>query len=95
MALESVFDPSVIPYIYQIAVCESGVKQWTADGQTVVSPTHDFGILQINQHAWDATATEEGLDYKNSLVDNVRMAKKVYDTQGLQAWSCARIIGVV
>lgn len=90
IALYSEFDPSVVPYLYQIAICESGVKQWSSDGKTIVSPTNDYGILQINHNAWDKTAQSLGLDYKNSLVDNVKMAKVVYQEQGLQAWSCQK-----
>ena len=65
-----------------IVNCESGFNQ------SAVSHTRDFGLFQINEKTWDATAQEMGLDYKGSLDDNITMARYVYDIQGINAWVC-------
>lgn len=68
--------------------CESGLRQFKADGTVVMSPTRDFGYTQINEKTWDKKARELNLDYKGSVYDNIRMAKYVYDNQGHDAWVC-------
>ena len=90
-ALYEEFEPSVVPVFYQIAKCESSIRQFDDKGQVVESTTNDFGILQINS-VHDAQAKKLGLDYKGSLKDNVKMAKVVYDHEGLGAWTCSKKI---
>lgn len=73
-----------------VRVCkgESGLKQWHADGRVVrgIVDPDDTGVCQINNRYWGATAKKLGLDYENSIVDNVLMARHIYDTQGITAW---------
>ena len=69
-----------------IAQCESEQLQFK-DGTVVTSYTNDFGYFQINQKSWDKIAKQKDLDYKGSLHDNVLLAKYIYDTQGLRAWT--------
>jgi hypothetical protein len=76
----------------QIFKCESGMKQFKEDGTVVMSPTRDFGIAQINEKAHDATAKRLGLDYKGSMIDNLKLAKYISEKQGINAWVCNRII---
>lgn len=70
-----------------IARCESGLKQ-EINGKNVVSHTNDYGLFQINEKVWDAHFQEQGIDYKNSLEDNIKAARQVYDIQGVKAWVC-------
>lgn len=72
----------------RIATGESGLKQWHANGKVVrgVIDPDDTGLFQINNRYWGAEAKRLGLDYENSLEDNVAMARHVFDTQGVTAW---------
>jgi hypothetical protein len=82
--------PEAPELMLAIAKCESGVKQFREDGTVVKSPTRDFGLFQINEKTWHRVAQELGYDYKGSLDDNLKMARYVYDTQGITAWVCYR-----
>jgi hypothetical protein len=73
----------------QIFKCESGLRQFDTNGNVIMSHTRDFGVAQINEKTWDSTAKEMGLDYKNSMIDNLKMARHIYDVQGKKAWVCA------
>lgn len=71
-----------------VARGESGLKQWHPNGKLVtgrVDP-RDSGLFQINSGYWDAEAKRLGLDYKNNIEDNVKMARHIADTQGITAW---------
>lgn len=70
-----------------IANCESNSRQFNDDGTVVTSITGDKGFLQISP-IWASTAKENNLDYVYDLEDNIKMAKIVYDRQGLKAWVC-------
>jgi len=71
-----------------VAKGESGLKQWHKDGRVVrgVITPEDTGLFQINTSYWGREAKRLGLDYENSIVDNVKMARHIYDTQGITAW---------
>jgi hypothetical protein len=71
----------------KIAKCESGFKQFKPNGEPLISPTHDVGLMQINQIHWNR-AKSLGLDVFNSPVDNFEMAKIIYKEQGFKAWTC-------
>jgi len=74
------------PIMYEVARCESSLRQLHDDWTPIVSRTRDFGIFQINEKTWDSTARKLGLDYKHSLEDNLKMAKIILDQQGIEAW---------
>ena len=76
------------PIMIQVARGESGLKQWHADGRVVrgVVDNDDTGLMQINNRYWGDEAKRLGLDYENSIIDNVRMARHIKDTQGITAW---------
>lgn len=80
---------SITPVMERIAWCESRNRQFV-DGKVLTSTTLDYGYFQIS-HIWEDRAKELGLDFKNSLTDNIRMAKVVFDLQGLDAWVCSRL----
>lgn len=71
-----------------VAKCESGMRQFYPNGEIVTSHTRDFGLMQINEKYWDAKSKELGLDYKNNLEDNLKMARLIYEAQGENAWVC-------
>lgn len=72
----------------EIARGESGLKQWHADGRVVrgIVDRDDTGLFQINRRYWDEEAKRLGLDYENDIVDNIKMARHIYKTQGVTAW---------
>lgn len=74
-------DPEVALLVVQ---CESGFNQ-NAKG-----PTDDHGVFQVHRPTWDATAKELGLDYINSVRDNIKMARHIYEAAGdsFQPWVC-------
>jgi hypothetical protein len=74
-----------------VAKCESGLKQFV-NGNVVMSPTRDFGAMQINEKTWDKTLTEMGLDYKNNTEHNIIAAKYIFSLSGERAWVCSRIV---
>lgn len=80
------------PRMMEIAKCESHMNQFRLDGSTVRSYTDDWGFFQINARSWDKDAKDLGLDYKGSVIDNIKMAKYVWDRQGFNAWVCNRMI---
>lgn len=71
-----------------IAKCESQLQQWYPDGRVVTGKVDpdDTGLFQINNRYWGGLAKELGLDYRNSIEDNIAMARIVYDRQGFTAW---------
>jgi hypothetical protein len=74
------------PRMIKVLTCESQLKQFKVDGTPLVSPTSDVGIAQINRIHW-SRAKELGLDIFNNEDDNLKMAKIIYDEQGIEAWS--------
>lgn len=79
-----------VPEMVAIAECESGFRQFDSDGNPLRSPTNDFGAMQINRKVWHKKSIELGYDYQNDLDDNLKMARYVYEQQGLDAWVCAK-----
>jgi hypothetical protein len=69
-----------------IAHYESNMHQFAADGSPLESPTHDYGIFQINQ-GWLPTAKAMGLDVLHSEEDNITFAMWLADHYGLKSWS--------
>lgn len=77
------------PHLFvEIARGESGLKQWHTDGRVVrgIVDRDDTGLFQINRRYWDEEAKRLGLDYENDIVDNIKMARHIYETQGVTAW---------
>jgi len=74
--------PTASTTMLAIAKCESGLKQ------SAVSPTGDFGVLQINEFYHGATAKRLGLDYKHSVADNIAMAVLIHKEGGFTRWEC-------
>lgn len=54
-----------------------------------VGPTSDYGLLQIHAPTWEATAKELGYyNYRTDIEENLKMARHIYDVQGIRAWVC-------
>lgn len=72
-----------------VFTCESGLTQWKADGTVREGPTQDFGLTQIHEPSHGERAAALGLDYKNSIHDNLELARMLYDAEGWTPWVCA------
>ena len=55
--------------------------------------TDDVGVAQINYPIWGIKAEQLGYDLTN-IVDNIKMAKYIFDKQGIKAWACYRKLPV-
>lgn len=71
--------------------CESGFKQFNASGSPLMSHTSDVGVAQINKVHWQE-AKRLGLDIHNSVEDNLKMAKIIYDKESIKAWVCYKLV---
>jgi hypothetical protein len=74
-AIAAGFEPADLDTIVEIAYRESRCT-WDA-----VSPTRDFGAMQINAKTWESTWEEMGLN-RTTILDpysNMRMAKYIAD----------------
>lgn len=60
-------------------------------GHPLRSKTADVGIAQINQVHWPE-AKALGLDIFNSADDNLKMAQIIYKTEGINAWTCNKMV---
>jgi hypothetical protein len=70
----------------QVAFCESTlVHSKNGEVTTGIENKSDKGLFQINLFYWEEIAKKKGIDI-HSLKGNIRMAKYIFDTQGLQAW---------
>lgn len=76
------------PIMVQVCKGESGLRHWKNDGSVVrgIVDPDDTGLCQINKRYWKKEAEKLGLDFENSIEDNVKMARHIYDTQGITAW---------
>lgn len=72
----------------KIAVCESHLRQYDANGAIVTSVTDDIGIFQINP-VWFPALEKTGIDPTNSE-GNVKAARYVFDIQGIRAWNSSK-----
>lgn len=67
----------------KIAKCE-GIKNGKLD-PTVISPTNDHGLFQINQAAHGKRLKELGID-PLTVEGNLQYARMLYDESGTQPW---------
>lgn len=70
-----------------VAGLESEWVHYKADGTVLhgrETPA-DTGVMQINCDHWCDDAKKLGLNLDN-IIDNVKMARYVYDKQGITAW---------
>lgn len=79
------------PRMMSVLKCENGFEQYK-NGVPEISPTNDVGIAQINIPSWSKKAKEMGLDIFYSTEDNLKMARWIYDHEGIGQWSCNTLI---
>lgn len=70
-----------------VAKCESGMQQFGKDGKVILGKvnSNDVGLMQINTSFWGEEAKKLGHDIY-TVEGNVKMAKVIYERQGLNAW---------
>lgn len=87
--LESEFGPGHV--MVEVARCESGFRQFQANGEVLFSyfGTPDAGVYQINEYYHLSQATKMGIDIY-TVEGNIRYAKYLYRTHGLQPWSASK-----
>lgn len=75
------------PIMVQVAMCESGMRQFDANGEVVRGIYHppDTGLFQVNSAVWGKKAIELGYDIF-TLEGNIKMAQYILKVQGLNAW---------
>lgn len=65
--------------------CESSWRQYSKNGEVLVSKTNDIGLAQINKLAHKETYTKMNLD-PNDPYDNLKYAIFLYKKSGLFPW---------
>lgn len=93
-AVEKIVEKEIdYPVLERIARCESGGRQFGADGQVVLNGNTngsvDIGKFQINTRLWGKKATELGYNLANEA-DNEAFAKYLYTTRGTEVWSASK-----
>ena len=66
-----------------IAKCESHMNP------LAISPTHDYGIFQLNKSAHGATLTALNLDPLD-VDDNIQFARMLYEKNGTRDWNMSK-----
>jgi hypothetical protein len=71
----------------QVAKMESRFTHYKEDGTVLEGwiTKGDLGLFQISRPHWQKEADRLGLNLHN-IVDNVKMARYIYDKQGITAW---------
>ena len=91
---EGGFSPEISPIMAAIGLAESGGNPY-AHNPNASTGDDSYGLLQVNmlgkmgperRKAFGITSNQELFD----PLTNVRAAKKIYDSQGLNAWSVFR-----
>ena len=70
--------------LYNIAVCESQMTQFNADGSLVRNGDH-IGLYQISTKVWGHLAKEFGVDLTTAQ-GNTEMAIYIFNRYGTQSW---------
>ncbi len=75
------------PLLYEIAKCESDLRQFGKDGQVIRGEVDrdDVGIMQINERYHGERALSLGYDLR-TLSGNMAYAKILYSDQGVKPW---------
>lgn len=74
-------------------MCESSLRQSATHLND--NKTTDYGLLQINSTHFDKARTL-GLDFVNSMKDNIEIARIIFDHQGYSAWlNCSTKVGLL
>lgn len=81
----------VPPILQKIAQCESGNRQFNADGSVVRGRANknDLGKYQINIDHWGFEAMKQNLNLLKEA-DNLKMAEFIFNTYGTSGWSSSQ-----
>ena len=88
--VEALLEP--YPVLSSIAACESGRRQFEADGETPLrnrKGSSAIGMFQIMASYHREPALEMGLDI-DTLEGNARYAVLLYEQQGTTPWNASR-----
>jgi hypothetical protein len=77
---------AVPPALICIVEHESGGQQFRPDGSPLVSPTGDYGVMQIHS-SWLPLARRMGLDIVHNAKDNIEFGIWLANTHGLSQWT--------
>ena len=77
------------PRMLDIIKCESGFRHFDKNGEVLRSYTDDVGIMQISEYYWLNESQKLGLNIYD-IKDNIKMARIIYQRQGLKSWVCNR-----
>ena len=77
-----------------VANCESSYKMIQSHHIQPYGRELSWGVFQIHDPAWKARAEQLGLDYRNSVRDNIKMARYIYDKHGWSPWSCTKMLAM-
>lgn len=86
--------PEDITTAIAIAKCESNLVP-DAQSQHILSYGREqsYGLFQIHAPDWGATAQSLGLKkWKTDVVENITLARHIYDVSGWGAWTCYDLI---
>ena len=81
---------TVPPIMYEIAKCESGLRQFDDDGKVLrgtINPK-DVGIFQINEYWHLKSAQKQGFDIYTTE-GNIGFALALYEAQGTKPWNAS------
>ncbi|OGE73786.1 MAG: hypothetical protein A3I07_02300 [Candidatus Doudnabacteria bacterium RIFCSPLOWO2_02_FULL_42_9] len=74
------------PIMIDIARCETGFRQYKADGSPVYDPTGTYvGIFQIAERIHSPKATAMGFDVR-TIDGNLRYTRYLYENSGTNPW---------
>ena len=83
----------LMPHFYALAQCESSLNQKATHLNK--NGTTDYGLLQ-NNSIYLKDAADLGLDFVNSMDDNIRYARLTFEKQGFGAWLvCSKKLGLL
>lgn len=77
------------PELHRVCACESGNRQFEADGSVRVSHTYDYGLCQINAYYHEEEATRLGMDIYTTE-GNINYANHLFENEGYAPWQASR-----
>lgn len=80
--------PTLRPELIKICECESGGRQFEADGSVRTSHTADSGLCQINE-IHEKEASRLGMDIMTEA-GNIKFANHLFDREGYAPWEASR-----
>ena|SRR3990167_95710 len=76
-------------FLQEISFCESGARQYYANGKLVIGPYGEIGFFQIMPKVWGKKAKELKLDLKDPN-DNMTFALWLHSEYGTKPWLASK-----